>query len=62
MDGKQDAIVVSIENSDEEEEDIGDYEFKAGRSVCIVNTTNRDLGPIVNGYPGDPVDMRPFDK
>ena len=39
-----------------------DYEFQVGCSVCSVNITNRDLGAIVNGYPGDPLDLRPFDK
>jgi len=27
-----------------------------------VNIGNRDLGHIVNGFPGDPLAMRPFDK
>jgi len=27
-----------------------------------VNIGNRDLGHIVNGFPGDPLEKRPFDK
>ena len=54
LDGKVD--------SDEEVEDSDDYEFSVGRSVCSVNIGNRDLGHIVNGFPGDPLAMRPFDK
>ena len=31
-------------------------------SVCNVSFTPQDLPRIVNGYPGDPIDLRPFDK
>ena len=32
-----------------------------GNSVCNVNITNKDLAAIVNGYPEDPIELRPFD-
>ena len=62
MNSTQEAVVVSVYDRDEEEEDRNDYEFKVGCSVCSVNITNRDLGPIVNGHPGDLVEKGPFDK
>ena len=31
------------------------------KSVCVVNLTNTDLGAIVNGFPTDPIELRPFD-
>ena len=34
---------------------------KKRRSVCNVTLNSRDLGNIVNGYPGDPAHLRPFD-
>ena len=49
-------------NSDEEVEDSDVYEFLVGRSACSVTIGNRDLGNIVNGFPGDPLEKRPFDK
>jgi len=37
-------------------------QFDIGQSVYSVNIGNRDLGHIVNGFPGDPLEKRPFDK
>ena len=34
---------------------------KKGSSICNVTLSNRDLGNIVNGFPNDPVENRPFD-
>ncbi len=34
---------------------------KKRRSVCNVSLTTSDVSNVVNGYPGDPVDLRPFD-
>ena len=48
--------VDSGTDSDEEEEKEGDEEtfsFKIDRSVCSVTSGNRDLGAIVNGFPGN---------
>ena len=55
---------VSLDNTDDDEEEstTDDYEFQVGRSVCSVNIPNRNLGAIVNGSPGDHLDLRPFDK
>ena len=33
-----------------------------GQSVCSVSIGNRDIGAIVNGFPHDSVEKRPFDK
>ena len=32
-----------------------------GKSVCSVGLGNLDLGHITNGFPGDPIEKRPFD-
>ena len=32
-----------------------------GRSICNVSFTNLDLGNLVNGWPDDPIELRPFD-
>ena len=32
------------------------------RSICNVNITNRDLAHIVNGFPNDSIELRPFDN
>ena len=44
----------------DEEDDT--FEFKVKCSVCNVVIGNNDLGVIVNGFPGDPIHLRPFDK
>ena len=31
-------------------------------SICNVNITNFDLSHIVNGFPNDPIELRPFDN
>ncbi len=45
---------------DKEEED--SFEFEVKGSVCNVKIDNCDLSAIVNGFPGDPIELRPFDK
>ena len=60
-----DDLVLYLEgkaDSDDELEDVDGYQFDIGRSVCSVNIGNRDLGHIVNGFPGDLLEKRPFDK
>jgi hypothetical protein len=60
-----DDLVLYIEgkaDSDDELEDVDGYQFDIGQSVYSVNIGNRDLGHIVNGFPGDPLEKRPFDK
>ena len=32
-----------------------------GHSICNVSFTNLDLGNLVNGWPDDPIELRPFD-
>ncbi len=52
------------DNSDAEEEtgDMVEEVYKTrGRSVCNVIFSNLDLGHLVNGWPGDPVKLCPFD-
>mmetsp|Transcript_18820 Transcript_18820/g.39497 ORF Transcript_18820/g.39497 Transcript_18820/m.39497 type:complete len:132 (+) Transcript_18820:226-621(+) len=39
-----------------------DFEFEVNGSVCNVKVDNCDLSAIVNGFPGDPVELRPFDR
>jgi hypothetical protein len=34
---------------------------KTGKSVCNVSFSNYDLGNLVNGWPDDPIEDRPFD-
>ena len=36
-------------------------EFMLNKSVCAIHLTNCDLASIVNGYPKDPIELRPFD-
>ena len=38
------------------------YQVEYKWSVCNVTLGNLDLGVIVNGFPGDPIDRHPFDK
>ena len=32
------------------------------KSICNVNITNCDLAHIVNDFPNDPIELRPFDN
>ena len=36
------------------------FEFDVGKSICVVNLGNLDLGPIVDGLPGDPIELHQF--
>ncbi len=36
--------------------------FEVKGSHCNVKLDNNDLSAIVNGYPGDPIELRPFNK
>jgi len=58
------ALEEYLEGKADSDEDVDsdDYEFSVGRSACSVNLGNRDLGHIINGFPGDPLNLRPFDK
>ena len=54
--------IINVESDDEHEDGEGDVcTFNVGRSVCNVTIGNKDLGAIVNGFPGDPIEKRPFD-
>ena len=59
------ALDVLIDDDENVSGDGSDSESIAkksyGQSLCNVSLTNRDLGAIVNGYPDDPVELRPFD-
>ena len=50
-------------NPDESDAESDDEEVPLiiGNSVCSVTVGNRDLGNIVNGFPGEPIEKRPFD-
>ncbi len=39
-----------------------DFEFEVNGSVCNVKVDNCDLSAIVNGFPGDPIELHPFDR
>ena len=51
--------LTSEKNDDEIVDD--DDSKKRGNSFCNVSIGNRDLANIVNGYPGDAIELRPFD-
>jgi len=57
----------SNEESGDENDDklsvVGDVATAARResSITKVKLSNLDLGHVVNGFPGDPVELRPFD-
>jgi len=57
-----------IESVDEGDECVADdvdkeqYTFTVKGSVCNVKLDNCDLSGIVNGFPGDPISLRPFDR
>jgi len=53
----------SDEISDENEDDgsVVDVAHVAKESITKVKLSNLDLGHVVNGFPGDPVELRPFD-
>ena len=44
--------------SDNSDDDEGKQK---GRSICNVSFLNLDLANLVNGWPDDPVELRPFD-
>ena len=56
------SIGTNNDSSDEEDddEDDGDAGRKKG-SICNVSFSNFDLGHLVNGWPVDPIEDRPFD-
>ena len=53
----------SDEISDENEDDgsVVDDAPVANESITKVKLSNLDLGHVINGFPGDPVELRPFD-
>ncbi len=48
------------EADDIDEED--NFSFEVQGSTCNVKIDNNDLSAIVNGFPDDPIELRPFDK
>jgi len=52
-----------IGNPDEDlnDNDEDAFTFELNKSVCVFHMTNNDLGAIVNGFPTDPIKLRPFD-
>ena len=59
---EEEGSVVDVEEDEEEEPPDDNYTFTYNKSVCNVSLGNDDLSAIVNGFPGDPIDARPFDK
>jgi len=57
-----DEFVHEEGSPDDEEEDEDEYYMTHKGSVCNVTLGNDDLAHMVNGYPGDSLDNRPFDK
>ena len=52
----EDLSVVGVDKDD-------DILFvKVGNSVCNVSIGNEDLAAILNGFPGDAIEFRPFDR
>jgi len=49
------------DESDDSTCDDEDDGKRKGRSICNISFTNLDLANLVNGWPGDPIDLRPFD-
>ena len=45
----------------EADESDGESGKMAGISICRLKLSNLDLGHVVNGFTGDPVELRPFD-
>jgi hypothetical protein len=59
---KIDGSNASSEDEAEEPDEIADRQKKKGeRSICNVSFSNFDLAKFVNGWPDDPVELRPFD-
>ena len=50
--------VEVVEEEEEMEVEVGE---KKQQSICNVSLSNFDLGNLVNGWPEDPVELRPFD-
>lgn len=64
-DGDGDEEAKSNDGSDVDNDEVSDADTsstsKKKSSVCTVRLGNLDLGNIVNGFPGDPIELRPFD-
>jgi len=58
-----DSDSTSDEIGDENEDDgsVVDVATVAKESITKVKLSNLDLGHVINGFPGDPVELRPFD-
>ena len=55
----RDEVVVSVDGADDNANHVS---TRSRKSVCNVTLGNEDLANIINGFPGDPIDLRPFDK
>ncbi len=49
-------------DSDDDGNEEDDFTFEVKDSVCNVKVNATDLSAIVNGFPGDPIELRPFDR
>ncbi len=52
-----------FDNSDDNDDDEYNNNVgkQKGRSVCNVSFSNLDLGNLMNGWPGDPIEKQSFD-
>ena len=57
--------VIDVDASDaslsEDEDEPDERKKKEGRSICNISFSKFDLANLVNGWPDDPVELRPFD-
>ena len=53
----EDGIEVDVDN----DKDNKDFNFNVGSSTYNAGIGNLDLGHIVNGFVGDPIETRPFE-
>ncbi len=54
-------VDASDASSSENEDKSDERKKKEGRSICNGSFSNFDLANLVNGWPDDPVELRPFD-
>jgi len=63
LEGKKIRSNVGDDSSDNESDEYDDEHGKQkGQSVCNVCFSNLDLANLVNGWPGNPIEKRPFDS
>ncbi len=51
-----------LKEQGDKDNDEEDFEFEVKWSACNIKIDNNNLSAIVNGFPGDPVELRPFNS